>query len=342
MKMLISANDKSSSAAAAGGYNPGGLRALGIIKTVLRALLKAAVVIVCVVVVVFFIIRLVPGDPVKMILGEHSTPEAALKLRHQLGLDLPVWQQFVRFLHNLFVNGDTGNSIVYGVSTKSLIAQRVPVSLMLILMAIVISIIVSMLLAVAAATHKDGVQDHLIRVLPTITLGMPVFWVGLLLILLFGVQLHLFPVGGVSAGAGGMLYSLILPAITVALSQIPSLVRSLRAQILDVLESDFVVTLKAAGIPKNVILFKHVLRNSSIPTLMLLGVNVSYLIGGTLVVEQVFDIRGVGSLLFSSISSRDFPVIQGIALYCAVAVVIISFITEIAAYCLDPRLKGEK
>jgi peptide/nickel transport system permease protein len=340
--MPVSANDNGSETTAAGAKSPDGLRALSMIKMIWQALLKAAAVIICVVVVVFFIIRLVPGDPVKMILGEHSTPEAALKLRHQLGLDLTVWQQFLRFLHNLFVNGDTGNSIVYGISTRALIAQRVPVSLMLILMAIIIAIIVSMVLAVTAATHRDGVQDHLIRILPTITLGMPIFWVGLLLILLFGVWLRVFPVGGVSGGVGGTLYSLTLPAITVALSQIPSLVRSLRAQILDVLESDFVVTLRAAGIPKNVILFKHVLRNSSIPTLMLLGVNVSYLIGGTLVVEQVFDIRGVGSLLFSSISSRDFPVIQGIALYCAVAVVIISFVIEIISYCLDPRLKGEK
>lgn len=308
----------------------------------LRALIKAVSVIVCVLVVVFFLIRIVPGDPVKMILGEHSTPAEIVQMRHSLGLDLPLGQQFVRFLHNLFTNGDTGNSIVYGVSTRTLIAARAQVTLLLIAMAMVITIIVSLLLAILAATHKDGLLDHLIRILPTITLGMPVFWVGLLLILVFAVWLRMFPVGGVGEGVTGALYSLTLPAVTVAFSQIPSLVRSLRAQMLEVLESDFVVTLKAAEIPSKVILFKHVLRNSSLPTLMLLGVNLSYLIGGTLVVEQVFGIKGIGSLLFSSISSRDFPVIQGIALYCAVAVVIISLIIEVLSGYLDPRSKGEE
>lgn len=147
--------------------------------------------------------------------------------------------------------------------------------------------------------------------------------------------------GGVGEGVTGTLHSLILPAITVAFSQIPTLIRSLRAQMLEVLESDFVVTLKAAGIPNRVILMKHVLRNSALPTLMLLGVNISYLIGGTLVVEQVFGIKGIGSLLFSSISKRDFPVIQGIALYCAISVVIISLLIEIASWRLDPRTKGK-
>ncbi len=308
----------------------------------LRALLKAVSVIVCVLVVVFFLMRIVPGDPVKMILGEHSTPEEIVQMRHSLGLDLPLGQQFVRFLHNLFAYGDTGNSIVFGVSTRTLIAARAQVTLLLIAMAMVITIIVSLLLAILAATHKDGLLDHLIRILPTITLGMPVFWVGLLLILVFAVWLRMFPVGGVGEGVAGALYGLTLPAVTVAFSQIPSLVRSLRAQMLEVLESDFVVTLKAAEIPSRVILFRHVLRNSSLPALMLLGVNLSYLIGGTLVVEQVFGIKGIGSLLFSSISSRDFPVIQGIALYCAIAVVIISFIIEVLSGYLDPRSKGEE
>lgn len=311
-------------------------------QQIVQALLKAVTTVICVLIVVFFLIRIVPGDPVKMILGEHATPLEILQMRHALGLDLSLGKQFLRFLHNLFWNGDTGTSIVYNVSAKDLIVGRAPVTLLLIIMATVIAVLVAMLLAVVAATHKDGLIDHLIRIFPTITLGMPVFWVGLLLILLFGVWLRWFPVGGVSEGVSGTVYSLTLPAVTVAFSQIPSLVRSLRAQMLEVLESDFVVTLKAARIPDRVILFRHVLRNSSIPTLMLLGVNLSYLIGGTLVVEQVFGIKGIGSLLFSSISNRDFPVIQGIALYCAIAVVLISLFIEIISGFLDPRLKGEE
>ncbi|HEY4432711.1 MAG TPA: ABC transporter permease [Paenibacillus sp.] len=306
------------------------------------SLLKALAVIVCVMIAVFFIIRIVPGDPAKMILGEYSTPEALKSMHHTLGLDLPLWEQFIRFVKTLFTQGDTGNSIIMGTSTRELIAQRAPVTLLLIVMACALAIFISLLLATVAATHKDKLLDHLIRIFPTITLGMPIFWVGLLLILLFSVRLGWFPVGGVSEGWTGTLHSLALPAITVAFSQIPTLVRSLRAQMLEVLESDFVVTLKAAGIPSRVILFKHVLRNSALPTLMLLGVNISYLIGGTLVVEQVFGIKGIGSLLFTSISKRDFPVIQGIALYCALSVVIISLLIEIISWWLDPRTKGKQ
>ncbi|WP_339318191.1 ABC transporter permease [Paenibacillus sp. FSL R10-2734] len=303
------------------------------------SLIKALAVILCVMIAVFFIIRMVPGDPAKMILGEYSTPEALKSMHHTLGLDLPLWEQFMRFVKTLFTQGDTGNSIIMGTSTRELITQRAPVTLLLILMACVLAIFISLLLATVAATHKDKLLDHLIRIFPTITLGMPIFWVGLLLILLFSVRLGWFPVGGVSEGWIGTLHSLALPAITVAFSQVPTLVRSLRAQMLEVLESDFVVTLKAAGIPSRVILFKHVLRNSALPTLMLMGVNISYLIGGTLVVEQVFGIKGIGSLLFTSISKRDFPVIQGIALYCALSVVIISLLIEIISWWLDPRTK---
>jgi len=306
------------------------------------SLIKALAVICCVMIAVFFIIRIVPGDPAKMILGEYSTPEALKSMHHTLGLDLPLWEQFIRFVKTLFTQGDTGNSIVMATSTRELIMQRAPVTLLLIVMACVLAIFVSLLLATVAATHKDKLLDHLIRIFPTITLGMPIFWVGLLLILLFSVRLGWFPVGGVSEGWIGTLHSLALPAITVAFSQIPTLVRSLRSQMLEVLESDFVVTLKAAGIPNRVILFKHVLRNSALPTLMLLGVNISYLIGGTLVVEQVFGIKGIGSLLFTSISKRDFPVIQGIALYCALSVVIISLLIEIISWWLDPRTKGKQ
>jgi peptide/nickel transport system permease protein len=138
---------------------------------------------------------------------------------------------------------------------------------------------------------------------------------------------------------GGRFHSLVLPAITVAFGQIPPLVRSLREQILEVLDSDFVTTLKAAGIPRRRILVKHVLRNAFVPTLVLLGVNTSYLIGGTLVVEQVFAVKGMGMLLFEAISNRDFPLVQGIALYCAIFVVLISFLVEVISHRIDPRMK---
>lgn len=303
-------------------------------------MLKAAAVIICVMTAVFFIIRIVPGDPAKMILGQYATPEAIAAMHHQLGLDMPLQTQFLRFTKNVFLHGDTGTSIVYHVSAKSLIMSAAPVTLLLIAMAALITVVLAPVLAIAAATHKDTFLDQIIRVLPAITLGMPVFWIGILLILFFSIHLGWFPAGGIQPGAAGLLQSLVLPAVTVAFSQIPSLVRSLRVQILEVLESEFVVMLKAAKVPYRTILFRHVLHNAALPTIMLFGVNVSYLMGGSLVIEQVFGIKGIGSLLFTSIANRDFPVIQGVAFYCAVSVVIISFLIELAARRFEPVKSG--
>ncbi len=299
------------------------------------ALFRSLLVILFVMIAVFFLIRLVPGDPAVMVLGEHATEASLEALRHRLNLDVPLSRQFFIFLKNIFLHGDTGESIKYGVSSRHLVMQYAPVTLLLVLMVTVITVLVSVILAVLAATHRDQLFDHIIRVIPAFTQGMPVFWTGLLFILFFAVHLRWFPVGGLDKG---LLRGLTLPAITVAFGQIPPLVRSLRERLLEVLESDFVVTLKAAGVPKRAILLKHVLRNAFVPALMLFSVNLSYMIGGTLVVEQVFAVRGVGKLLFEAISNRDFPLVQAIALYCAVFVVIISLVTELIAHKADPRM----
>ncbi|MBQ8954395.1 MAG: ABC transporter permease [Clostridia bacterium] len=274
-----------------------------------------------------------------MVLGEHATTTSIEALREQLGLNLPASQQFLRFLQNVFLRGDTGDSIKYGVSSRALVFGHAPVTLLLVALTMLITLAATVLLAFLAATHKDGLFDQLIRVVPAFTHGMPVFWVGLLLILFFAVRLRWFPVGGLKPGFGGMLHSLALPAVTVSFGQIPPLVRSLREQLIEVLGADFVTTLKAAKVPKRTIFFRHILRNAFVPTLMLLSVNLSYLIGGTLVVEQVFAVRGVGKLLFEAISNRDFPLVQAVALYCAVFVVIISFLADLIAHKVDPRTR---
>ena len=292
-----------------------------------------------VVLAVFFLLRLVPGDPARMILGERATPESVAALRSQLGLDQPLLAQLGDFAVSVFTRGDTGTSLVYNVSTRELILQRAPVTLQLVALAVLFSVVIAVPLAVVAARHKDKLVDHLVRIIPTVGLGMPTFWVGLLLIILFAVTLKWFPVGGIGTTPWDPLRSLVLPALSVSLALTPPLVRSLRSELLEVFSADFVTTLRAARIPERRVLFVHILRNAALPTLTLLGVNVSYLIGGTLVVEQVFDINGLGSLLFSAISNRDFPVVQGVALFCALSVVVISLLLDAAVYRLDPRMR---
>lgn len=304
-----------------------------------RILLRSVLVIFLVMIAVFFLIRLVPGDPAVMVLGEHATTSSIEALREQMGLNLSLPEQLVRFLRNMITTGDTGTSLKFGVSSRSLVLEYAPVTLLLALFAMAITALFSVLLAFLAATHRDGILDHVVRIVPAFTQGMPVFWTGLLLILLFAVQLKILPVGGLGEGWMGTLRGMILPAVTIAFGQIPPLVRSLRESILEVIGSGFVTTLRAARLPRHRILFGHILRNAFVPTLMLFSVNFSYLIGGTLVVEQVFAIRGVGTLLFEAIGNRDFPLVQAIAFYCAVLVVIISAASEIIAHLADPRIR---
>lgn len=292
-----------------------------------------------VVVAVFFLLRLVPGDPAVMILGERATPEDIAELRSELGLDGSLWQQFVAFVTQLFTHFDTGVSLVTGESTRDMIFAKAPISLGIVLLAVLLAVVIAVPLALAAALHQGGWVDHIVRVLPTIGLGMPLFWIGLLLIIVFAVQLNWFPVGDIGTGPGEPLHSLFLPALAVALGMSPPLIRSLRTQLIEVLGADFVTTLRAARIRERRIVLGHVLRGAALPMMTLLSVNTAYLIGGTLVVEKVFGINGIGTLLFTSISNRDFPVVQGIALYCAFAVVIVTTVAGVLSALLDPRLR---
>lgn len=296
-----------------------------------------------VVTAVFFLLRLVPGDPAEMILGERASPEALASLREQLGLNAPLWQQYLDFVRGVVTRGDTGDSLVTGLPTGELIWARAPVSLGIVGLALVFALAITVPLALAAARRKDGWIDQLVRILPTVTMGMPLFWIGLLLIIAFAVNLGWFPVGGVGAPGSAPLEplrSLVLPALAVALGMAPPLIRSLRAQLLEVTEADFVTTLRAARVPERTIRWRHVLRGAALPTLNLMSVNLAYLIGGTLVVEKVFGINGLGTLLFQSISSRDFPVVQGVALYCAVLVVVVTLVAQLLSAVIDPRLRG--
>ncbi|WP_336660523.1 ABC transporter permease [Leucobacter sp. USHLN153] len=310
-----------------------------ILRAIGRILARVVPVMFGVVVAVFFLLRLVPGDPASMILGERATPEAVAALRSELGLDQSLWQQFVDFLGQVVLHFDTGDSLSSGVPTRDLILERAPVSLGIVLLAVLFAVVIAVPLALAAALRKDGWVDHAVRILPAVGMGMPLFWIGLLLIIVFAVHLGWFPVGGVGSGPGEPLRSLLLPSFAVALGMAPPLIRSLRAQLVETLEADFVTTLRAARIPERRVVWRHVMRSASLPTLTLLSVNTAYLIGGTLVVERVFGINGIGSLLFQSISNRDFPVVQGVALYCAIAVVAVTTLAGVLASALDPRLR---
>jgi peptide/nickel transport system permease protein len=305
---------------------------------VLRRLLQAIPVVFGIAVVTFFLLRLIPGDPAATLLGNHATPQAIEALHQRWGLDKPIWVQFWMFLKQL-AHGDTGPSTFYGVSTRSLIASRAVVTLVLVGMASLMAVVIAVPLAAYAAVRKDRPADHVIRMVPLVGLGMPSFWIGIVLILVFSVKLGWFPVGGWGETIPQHVYGLILPALTAALGIVPLLVRSLRAGMLEVLQADYVAVARAKGLREQRVLFVHVARNAFVPTLTLLGINIAFLMGATVVVERVFQLNGLGSLMLTSISNRDFPVVQGVTFVFALAVVVINLVTDLVAAATDPRIR---
>jgi peptide/nickel transport system permease protein len=306
-----------------------------------RRLLQMVPVALGVTILVFFMVHLIPGDPARTMLGARATDQAVAQLRHEWGLDRPLMEQYWLFMKRL-AQGDLGDSLFYDTPVLSLIFERVWPTVWLLAYATVLALLISVPLATLAATRKDGSVDQLVRAIPLFGLGMPPFWIGIVLILLLGLRVPLFPVGGYGEDFLGHLYSMFLPGLTVALFLTPILIRSLRASLLTVLESDYITTARSKGIPERQVLLRHAVRNAIISTVTVLGVNIAFLVGGTLVVEKVFALPGIGALMVDSIFNRDFPVVQGVTLVFAVLVVLVYLITDVVHSLLDPRVRYER
>ncbi len=295
-------------------------------------------VVIGVTIIAFFLIHLIPGDPARTLLGVRATDQAVAALHERWGLDEPLWEQYAMFMQRLF-QGDLGESFFYRVPASELIVDRLPVTLWLLAYGTILSILIAVPLATLAATRKNGARDQVVRAVPMVGLGMPQFWVGIMLILLFALKLGWFPVGGFGEGFTGHLRSMFLPSLTVALAISPILVRSLRVALLDVLESDYVATARSKGIAESRIMTRHALRNAVISTVVILGVNIGFLVGGTIVIEKVFALPGIGALMIDSIFNRDFAVVQGITLFYALLVILVYLATDLTHATLDPRVK---
>ncbi|MFL5929550.1 MAG: ABC transporter permease [Gaiellaceae bacterium] len=304
-----------------------------------RRLLHLVPIALGVTILCFFLIHLVPGDPARTILGNQATDQRVALLRHQWGLDRPLPVQYGKFMERI-LHGDLGTSLFYNVSAGQLVLERLPVTIWLIAFGTLLSIAVAVPLALVAATHPDRASDHVVRAVPLVGLGFPAFWLGIVLLLVFGLHLgRLFPVGGYGSGFFGHLHSMFLPALTVALAISPILIRSLRASLLEVFESDYITTARSKGLPERRVLAHHALRNAVVSTVSVLGVNVGYLVGGTLVIEAVYALPGLGQLMINSINQRDFPVVQAVTLAFSVMVVLVYLLTDVAHALLDPRVR---
>jgi ABC-type dipeptide/oligopeptide/nickel transport system permease component len=289
-------------------------------------------------IVSFGLIQLTPGDPARMILGNRASAEAVEAVRERMGLNEPVLQQYGNYMLNL-VQGDLGESLRYQQPVSELIMQFLPATGFLASYVIVITVPLTILLGILAARNRGRWIDQVIRMMSVLGMTMPVFWLAMLMLRLFSVELGWFPVSGFGTGFIGHLHHLFLPAVSVSIYLIPVLVRNLRAALLEEMNADYVVASRSKGLPEGYIFRRHILKNASLPTLNLFGVLVTWLIGGTVIVELVYAIPGLGTLMFNAILGRDYSVIQGLTLFYAFATVIITLLTDMLSALIDPRIE---
>lgn len=295
---------------------------------------------------VFAVLELLPGNAAQIILGETATPESLLALEQKLGLDQPAWRRYLDWVGGL-LQGQTGLSIAYETPTAELMAERLEVTLPLALLAMAITVVLALVLGVYAAAHRNRAGDVGVMALSQLGLSVPNFWLAILLILLFAVQLGWVQAGGFpgwTEADGGSpwaaLRALLLPALALAAVQMAILARVTRSSVLEVLREDFARTARAKGLSRVQVLWRHVLRNAMIPVVTVMGLQFGNLITGAIVVENVFVLPGIGRLIFQAIANRDLVVVRDVVLLLAAFVIVINLLVDLVYLWIDPRLKG--
>ena len=301
----------------------------------LRRLLLAVPVLLGVVFVVMLTVELIPGDAVALMLGEHATLEAVAKLRDYLGLDKPLLVRYVEYVGRL-VHGDLGRSIQQNRPVVDELADAWPATLELTIAALIIAAGIGVSAGVVSAVWPNSFFDALARLGSLFGLSMPVFWTGLVLIVVFSLWLPWLPVGGVGSPA-----HLVMPAITLALPSVAMVSRMTRSSVLEVLREDYVRTARAKGVAERLVVAKHALRNAAIPILTLLGLQAGQLMGGAVLTETVFAWPGLGRLMVKAIFARDYVLLQGAVLVFALAFVLINLAVDLAYGALDPRISRQ-
>jgi peptide/nickel transport system permease protein len=301
---------------------------------IVRRVLVAIPTLLGVATVVFSLLRLLPGDPAIIIAGPTATPEAIVNIRHQLYLDQPLWQQYLGFLGRL-LRGDLGISTRTGGPVTQEIFARLPYTAELALTSLVLAIVVGVAAGVIAATRRNTGADLGISGSAVFGVSMPTYWLGMMLSIVFAVQLRVLPAAGADLG----LVSLVLPTVTLALFSMGLVARQTRSAMLEVLGQDFVRTARAKGAGRRTVLVRHALRNALLPIVTTIGLQFGALLGGAVLTESVFAWPGVGRLLVDSISARDYPVVQGVVLLLSVAFIVINLLTDLIYAYVDPRIR---
>ncbi len=293
--------------------------------------------------VTFVVVQVVPGDSAQLILGTEAPPEALADLRARLGLDRPLPLQYLSWLSGV-LRGNLGVSLRHGRPVATLIAERLPVTLSLATLSLALAVLLAVPLGVLAAVRQHSALDYGVLVFAQAGLALPSFWIGILLILIFALSWRWLPSGGyVPWGESplGTLRTLAMPVLALGLPVAGVLARLVRASMLEELARDHIRTARAKGLSEAQVIVRHALRNALIPTVTLLGLQLGFLLGGSIVIEQVFALPGVGRLVLFAINNRDLPLIQGLVLFIAAVVVVINFLVDLAYTWLDPRISLE-
>lgn len=310
----------------------------------------------------FVVLHVLPGDPVLALYGEKASPEYMDEIRHRLGLDKPLLDQYINYMSNLF-HGDLGISLTSSKTVTFEISRTWPVTLQYCILTALFVIIIGLLLGIVSALKKDRIHDQIIRIFSLLAFSLPIFWLGLLLQFVFSLKLNWFPLDGlhtlgmeVPADITGIvlldsllkgnikafidvLHHLILPAITLCVQYIAVTCRVSRANIIETLNEDYINTARAKGLRESVILFKHALRNALLPVITIWGWAFAGLLGGSVILETIFGLPGMGNLLYASIAYRDYAVIQGVLTFFAIITIAMSIIIDITYSILDPRIR---
>ncbi|BCH56629.1 ABC transporter permease [Agrobacterium vitis] len=309
---------------------------------ILRRLGGLVLTLAAVSILIFILMDVLPGDPAAVMLGTSASPDTLAALRHELGLDQPL---AIRYLHWLVgaLTGDLGQSYTYGVPVAGLIGERLTVTLPLAVMAILLSMAIAIPMGVASASRRNSGFDYAAGFLSQLFIAVPGFWVGLLLVLGFSISLGWMPAGGFAgwqAGFGSALLSLTLPAVALALPQAGVLTRVTRSAVLEVMNEDFVRTARAKGLTRRAALWRHAVPNALVPVMTILGLQFTFLIAGAILIENVFNLPGLGRLAYQALNQRDIIVMQDVVLFFAGLVIIMNFLVDLSYLVLDPRLRG--
>jgi peptide/nickel transport system permease protein len=311
-----------------------------VLRSILKRLLAVIPTLILASILTFALLKLIPGDPAIVVAGENATPARLTEIRQQMNLDDSLPEQYWRWASGA-LHGDLGTSLFTPTGVTDTIKARLPATLQIAIGALLLSVLIGIPLGFVAGWRPDGAVDRVARTISTVGIGIPNFWLGMLLVTLFALHLEWLPaVGfhGITDGPSTAAKYVILPAIALGAASIAETTRQTRSAVLEVRGRDFVRTLRAVGLPNRTV-FKHVAKNISVPVITVIGLQASRLLGATVIVEAVFGINGVGSLVVDSVGHRDYPMVQGVVIVMALMILAVNLLVDVSYRVLDPRIR---